>query len=127
MEPPPDLGRSLPGPKPAVTVLWAIPTPDHACLHARPRLGTHGPAGMSPRRSLSNTVVCRGETGSERGGKTGVLTPVHSHQLTRFLAWAQAGGVSGAYTTLLLQEEETVPNSHPGLSGEGAYFCLPQL
>jgi len=39
----------------------------------------------------------------------------------------RAGGVSGAYTTLLLQEEETVPDSHPGLSGEGGYFCIPQL
>lgn len=71
-------------------------------------------------RSLSNLT-------SDRGRGTGVPTPVQSPQLTRFSAWARAGGVSGAYTTLLLQEEETVPDSHPGLSGEGGYFCLPQL
>lgn len=45
--------------------------------------------------------------------------PVHGMGVSR--------RVSGAYTTLLLQEEETVPDSHPGLSREGGYFCLPQL
>lgn len=103
-----------------VPILWAVAMQDHARLHATPQPGPRGWAGMSAGRSFSNMS-------SDQRARTTVPTSVCSPQLAQFSAWASAGGVSGAYTTLLLQEEETVPDSHPRLSGEGGYFCLPRL
>lgn len=41
------------------------------------------------------------------------------------LEWLSASAGGGQRCLHNSQEEETVPDSHPQLSGEGGYFCLP--